>query len=114
MANIPDDDRLTPELKAKWVQALLSGEYKQGRGYLNKEGRYCCLGVLAIVAGHDPEKLTGMRSLGSIDPALMRSLNDHGDSDGIKRAKLENMNDGLDGEATCSFAEIAEWIEENL
>ena len=37
------------EFKAKWVEALRSGEYKQGRGYLkvteNGEARYCCLGV---------------------------------------------------------------------
>lgn len=35
-----------------WVEALRSGKYKQNRlGWLRIDGRYCCLGVLADVAG---------------------------------------------------------------
>lgn len=31
----------------KWVNALRSGKYKQGqKGYLKRDGKYCCLGVL--------------------------------------------------------------------
>jgi len=30
---------------AKLVAALLSGEYKQARGHLRKEDKFCCLGV---------------------------------------------------------------------
>lgn len=38
---------MNPEIKAKWLAALRSGEYKQGRGYLqNGKGEFCCLGVL--------------------------------------------------------------------
>ena len=29
----------------KWVAALRSGEFKQGRGWLRSDDRYCCLGV---------------------------------------------------------------------
>lgn len=43
------------ELHKKWIEALRSGEYKQGSGVYCKivdgEPRYCCLGVLAKVAG---------------------------------------------------------------
>ncbi len=28
-----------------WVKALRSGEYKQGKSYLRRGDRYCCLGV---------------------------------------------------------------------
>lgn len=46
--------KLKPEVKAAWVTALRSGEYKQGTGCLNKlidgEEHYCCLGVLADLA----------------------------------------------------------------
>lgn len=42
---------MKPELKKKWVDALLSGEYKQGLDYLKDNGRFCCLGVLADVSG---------------------------------------------------------------
>lgn len=52
------------EIKAQWVAALRSGEYKQGEGYLNRthivsvegetepvvENRLCCLGVLCELA----------------------------------------------------------------
>lgn len=30
----------------EWVAALRSGEYKQGREYLQKGDEYCCLGVV--------------------------------------------------------------------
>lgn len=30
----------------KWVAALRSGEFKQGKAYLRSRGNYCCLGVL--------------------------------------------------------------------
>ena len=35
----------------KWVKALRSGKYRQGRGSLKWDGRYCCLGVACVVAG---------------------------------------------------------------
>jgi len=39
------------EIAKKWVKALRSGKYKQGKGYLKQlnsknEPRHCCLGVL--------------------------------------------------------------------
>lgn len=41
------------QLKAKWVEALRSGEFKQGQGKLHnpKEDSYCCLGVLCKLSG---------------------------------------------------------------
>lgn len=40
-------------IKAKWTEALRSGEFKQGRRQLYSPLRdtYCCLGVLCRVAG---------------------------------------------------------------
>ena len=35
----------------KWVAALRSGKYKQGKGKLRHEGRYCCLGVACDISG---------------------------------------------------------------
>ena len=37
------------EYKAKWVAALRSGDYEQGRGQLNRDGKFCCLGVLSDI-----------------------------------------------------------------
>lgn len=46
--------RLKPEIKAKWLAALRSGEYKQTQGtlhYRDRQGNdsYCCLGVLCEI-----------------------------------------------------------------
>lgn len=38
--------KMNPEVKARWVAALRSGEYKQGKEFLRYGGRFCCLGVL--------------------------------------------------------------------
>lgn len=42
-------NKLKPEIKAAWLTALRSGEYEQGRGALNRGGKFCCLGVLCDV-----------------------------------------------------------------
>ncbi|EKS37796.1 hypothetical protein [Afipia clevelandensis] len=42
---------MNAELKKKWIEALRSGEYEQGRNYFEKAGKFCCLGVLCKVAG---------------------------------------------------------------
>lgn len=47
-----DDDitvratRMDPSIKQRWVSALRSGSYHQGRNFLRRENDYCCLGVL--------------------------------------------------------------------
>lgn len=38
------------EIKKEWLRRLRSGEYKQGQDYLNRNGRFCCLGVLCDIA----------------------------------------------------------------
>jgi hypothetical protein len=49
------------EVAKKWIQALRSGKYKQGKGFLkhynNKnEPRYCCLGVLCELYNNTMKK----------------------------------------------------------
>ena len=41
------------DIADRWVKALRSGEYKQGRGFLKVKERYCCLGVLCDL--YDPK-----------------------------------------------------------
>ena len=44
-------DNMNKDIKKKWVDALRSGEYKQGQGRLkNEKNEYCCLGVLCDLA----------------------------------------------------------------
>lgn len=44
---------MNPELKAKWVAALRSGQYKQTCEFLRDSKGYCCLGVLAEINNPD-------------------------------------------------------------
>ena len=37
---------MNAEIKAEWIAALRSGDYKQGRDRLNSGDGFCCLGVL--------------------------------------------------------------------
>jgi hypothetical protein len=37
---------MNPQIKLRWVDALRSGEYVQGRAGLRNDSGYCCLGVL--------------------------------------------------------------------
>lgn len=42
---------MNPEIKQKWVAALRSGNYRQGKGKLRThDDRFCCLGVLCDIA----------------------------------------------------------------
>lgn len=38
------------KVKKLWIKALRSGEFKQGKGYLEKDESYCALGVLSVLA----------------------------------------------------------------
>lgn len=48
--------KMKAEDKAKWLEALRSGEYKQTAETLCHDGAYCCLGVLETVLDGDVEK----------------------------------------------------------
>lgn len=48
---------MNPEIKARWVAALRSGEYQQTRKNLRDENGFCCLGVLCDL--HARETGTG-------------------------------------------------------
>lgn len=41
---------MNANIKKLWIKALRSGEFKQYRGRLEKDGKYCALGVLSVLA----------------------------------------------------------------
>lgn len=109
----------------KWLKALRSGWYKQGKGNLaktkGKSVRYCCLGVLCEVAGMK-------RKPAFHDPANVFAYSDHAERcppKAIRFAALRNsegqafdnweepscieMND----ERTWNFKKIADYLEEH-
>jgi len=101
--------KMDAELKAKWVKALRSGEYKQGFSSFEKEGRFCCLGVLCKIMNEPTqEPATGLNNWDVVHEHLGR---DYGVVD-----ELWHRNDGVYsfGGKRHSFSEIADYIEENL
>ena len=95
---------MNQKIKKKWVDALRSGNYLQGMGWLAYEGQYSCLGVLC-----DVMCTFACYYEGFID-ALPHFV--------MKRAGLnkdvEHMLYYANDVAGYSFSEIADWIEENL
>lgn len=105
---------LTQEIKDRWVAALRSGKYKQGRGTLcsydglSNERSFCCLGVLADLIDPEGWKVRSYVSLSWRDPSCTTDLKqDTLDLD--PQRKLIWMNDVGD-----TFADIADYIEAHL
>ena len=122
------------EIAERWVAALRSGEYEQGRGYLHTEDGHCCLGVLCDL--HQRETGDGeWRPWGSGDAGHSQCYRDGLGIDGEytpppgvrewadmledpklsfrhrfgteMRDEIANLNDG-----GFSFARLADLIEE--
>jgi len=107
------------ELIEKWLEALESGEYKQGKNTLvNSRDGYCCLGVLCKVAELNgiikADEYVGMYAL----PKFMcKKVNMDTDGDfqiavpykGNDYATLAQMND-----SGIRFKTIAKVIREQL
>ena len=105
---------MNTELKQKWVDALRSGDYIQDNGQLKSKTGYCCLGVLAEIAGltiknggicllEDDREDYNKRN--DIYPTLGEIIVVEGACN-----TLYQMNDNRGK----SFKEIADYIETNL
>jgi hypothetical protein len=116
---------MNPIIKEKWVKALRSGEYKQGKGILRAgEASFCCLGVLCDLYGRDTGEewkgggcedddceeyaMSGATALLPVDVQDWAGL---GDEDPlVKEHTLSEWNDSQGRD----FAAIADLIEEAL
>lgn len=97
-------------LKAKWIEALRSGKYKQGRLALRtRDDHFCCLGVLCDVSGvSEWETNSSVYSFNgglSFPPPLLQ-----GQLTPEARDTLMAMNDKYG----VSFPDIADWIGTNI
>lgn len=106
--------KMDPTLKAQWLKNLRSGEYNQGPDVLRRnDERFCCLGVLCdTINPNGWEPAPGRyRFVGSGEPNEFRTCDfkHHDILDLDAENVLVRMND-----SGKSFAEIADWIEENL
>lgn len=96
---------MNPEIKAKWLEALRSGKYRQCRGILKADtGAYCCLGVLREIVEPgsassyaDHNKLLTEEFLSSVGLTI-------GDE-----SRFSEMND-----KGATFLEIADIIEKEV
>ena len=117
---------MNKKVKQLWLEALRSGEYKQGETQLRKGNKYCCLGVLCDIyrknfggkwdktgAFEDsytytaesflPEGVRRWSGLNAIDPD-------------IEDIALSTLNDGgvPDCPISLTFDEIADLIQVHL
>ena|SRR6188768_1756975 len=114
--------RMDPEVKARWVKALRSGEYVQVQDRLRKGSKHCCLGVLCDLYTKESGKrwgFSGMKwrdifdfaDLPGPEVCIWAGLPDENPVVRIGKAKraLSGHNDN-----GAPFAEIADAIEEQL
>ena len=118
------------ELKAKWIAALRSGEFKQGKNYLRRGGAHCCLGVLCeILKDQVGGEWLPTNAMFPNVGASFAVRDDYGRTSGAndflpykvassvginhyQMEKLAELNDNPDG--GLGFHEIANYIEEYL
>lgn len=101
-------EKLNPDLKKQWIEALRSGDYQQCRAKLTDGKGYCCLGVLAKISDRLDEngRFKHSKNIGS--PCAL--------SGGLSceilhfttQSKLMGEND-----SGKTFAEIADMIEKD-
>ena len=102
---------MNQELKAKWVAALRSGKYKQGKMRLRSENgeAYCCLGLLCEIEGGMSDGEWEIKRY-SFDVGTILDAGLHSPGQDRSPAKiLADMND-----SGKTFAEIADHVEANL
>lgn len=116
------------DLKAKWVKALRSGRYKQGKNALRKrteDGKleYCCIGVLANVCGThwraDPDALTPGSFVPTNKEVRLNTKSEWDDHTeyidySVLPKNLQKKLVDLNDTDNKDFDQIADWIEENL
>ncbi len=104
---------MNQDIKDKWIAALRSGKYQQGKYNLRKESSFCCLGVLCDISGKMEWKTdTTGSTIFSYDKqkaSLPESILGWADLRSYQQEPLVDRNDG-----GKSFSEIADYIEENL
>jgi hypothetical protein len=122
---------MNKKIKKLWIKALRSGEFKQGRGFLEKDDKYCALGVLSVlglvegycthtdengVGGFDQRKYSlsfNIMKWASIAQDGDRFLNEEEHEVILKyRGKWTSIA-RLNDEGVC-FKKIAKIIDENL
>jgi hypothetical protein len=125
---------MNQSVKEQWIQALTSGEYQQTTNYLQREGKYCCLGVLCeLYQKAHPDQTEWCNALNPDDEMYFRVNTEDGPQRDTKMPPAvvcewagldpsDNMFNNLVAVDTlakrndegATFAEIAAYIQTNL
>lgn len=121
---------MNPDVKAKWVAAMKSGERKQGTRFLHFKDEFCCLGVLCDLAAKEGKgewiscgegtNYAFRDELGEIEGHYLPESIVIWSGLKSKRGRLPHpINrqfslDGLNDKTGLSFKEIADIIEAQL
>lgn len=113
------------KIAERWVEALRSGRYKQGKNALRQDEKFCCLGVLCNLHAEDHPKI----AVKELDPNVYMgdssllanpvrqwagmqtedgSLSESIGICGLNFGSLAQANDN-----GVTFANIADWIEKH-
>ena len=115
------------EIAQRWIQALRSGEYKQGKSFLRLGEEYCCLGVLCSLAFEEDPSLGKWELVPDSSIHTASTTFDHTNIDlpvsvrrwaGLKERrgqfpKEEDPSLTARNDRGDTFEEIAQVIEEN-
>lgn len=108
--------KLEPEFKAKWLEALRSGKFKQAKGTLREEPPqggigYCCLGVACEISGATDALKRGENMPGNSTINEWFGLGAYDETGSFEICdKLAGIND----ETELGFVGIANLIEAHL
>lgn len=116
------DKHMDADLKQKWVEALRSGRYQQGKKFLRYTSvgygdQYCCLGVLCEISG------LAKWQAGPGEEPFMADFGNEKSDDLIPEGAMEKLGLSqvshdhlwwLNDHGGSSFPFIADWIERNL
>ncbi len=109
---------MNQEIKARWIEALRSGEYQQGYENLYHCGKFCCLGVLTdlYIKEHNLQWNQESADLWNFETeggVLPRSVQKWADLDVPNPTILGNRATDHNGNYNASFDDIANYIEED-
>lgn len=108
---------MNERVKKMWIKALRSGKYKQAKGCLRDDDRFCCLGVLCDIFGRsrrikwDGDRFDGERFA---LPASVREWAGLPLSNPIIRPNTFHESAGGVNDHGGKFPKIADLIEKNL
>ena len=118
--------KLPVEFKQQWINALRSGEYIQGIGYMKRYDKFCCLGVAYDVL-HKEEENSGWIIYGQTCESTKHGKSYLPDFDDYPPAvtyalfqSIKNPEKSIIDHLSYmndhgrTFDDIANWIEENL